>query len=424
MTYNDYTRNILNIEDVNINFYENCLESRVINGIETKFFKGFLTYNPTHCYCCKTPYTGHGVIIKWNFKRNCKVVLPKISNYNTILLLDKQRFLCKKCNRTFIAKTSLVDKFCNISNNTFTSIKIDLMNKSSEKDIAKRHNVSHNSINRIITSLSKRPVLPGVLPSILHIDEFKATKNNIRKMALSIINGNNGKIFDILESRKSNFIKKYFFRFPRKQRLNVKFIVIDMFETYYALLKSIFPNAIIITDKFHVVSLISNSLKLTRIKAMKQDKKNYNKLKRFWKLIQKSQDDLDDKNKRYSIYFGKELTEYEIVEYIIHTNKELLATYRLYQAILSSIKHKDISLLSRLISSNHNNISEYMVTSLKTLRKFSFHIINSFKHDLNNGIVEGFNNLIKCIKRIAFGYRSFYNFKTRILLICGTHITN
>ena len=52
MTQSNYTRNILNIKDVNINFYENCLENRIINGIETKIFKGYLTYIPTHCPLC------------------------------------------------------------------------------------------------------------------------------------------------------------------------------------------------------------------------------------------------------------------------------------------------------------------------------------------------------------------------------------
>ena len=33
----------------------------------------------------------------------------------------------------------------------------------------------------------------------------------------------------------------------------------------------------------------------------------------------------------------------------------------------------------------------------------------------------GTNNLIKCIKRIAFGFKSFYHFKTRILLITGIY---
>ncbi|MBQ1785338.1 MAG: transposase, partial [Turicibacter sp.] len=30
--------------------------------------------------------------------------------------------------------------------------------------------------------------------------------------------------------------------------------------------------------------------------------------------------------------------------------------------------------------------------------------------------IEGINNKIKVIKRIAFGYRSFYHFKSRILI--------
>ncbi|NLY78602.1 MAG: transposase, partial [Lysinibacillus sp.] len=34
----------------------------------------------------------------------------------------------------------------------------------------------------------------------------------------------------------------------------------------------------------------------------------------------------------------------------------------------------------------------------------------------NNGILEGINNKIKVIKRISFGYRSFYHFRNRIFI--------
>ena len=46
-------------------------------------------------------------------------------------------------------------------------------------------------------------------------------------------------------------------------------------------------------------------------------------------------------------------------------------------------------------------------------------IENSFKYDINNGIIEGTNNLIKCLKRIAFGYRKYDHFVARIFLING-----
>ncbi|HIX35618.1 MAG TPA: transposase [Candidatus Limosilactobacillus merdigallinarum] len=40
----------------------------------------------------------------------------------------------------------------------------------------------------------------------------------------------------------------------------------------------------------------------------------------------------------------------------------------------------------------------------------------------SNGQPEGFNNRIKLIKRIAFGYRNFTTFKTRIYLIINHQI--
>lgn len=417
MTHTDYTKILLNIKDQNIHLYENYLETKKIKGIETRIIHAYLTYEIHKCPICKHKEC----VIKWNWKRNCKIISTKVANYNTIIYLDKQRFKCKHCNHTFIATSSFVDKYCNISNNTKLSIKLDLMDKISEKDIAKRNNVSHNSVNRIIDSISNKKVLPGTLPSIINIDEFKATKNAQGKMAFHIINNRTGKTFDIIESRKSNFLIKYFMRFPRKQRLAVTFVIMDMFEPYYLLFKKIFPNAILITDKFHVVALASNALKNTRVKCMKKDKRNYNKLKHYWKLIQKFEDDLDRSNKKYSIYFGKDITDYDIVSYIINTNLELKATYKVYQGILRSIKNKDEQLFCNIVSSKHNNISEYMKTTLKSLNKFSYHIIMAFKYNLNNGIIEGVNNLIKCIKRIAFGYRSFYHFKTRIMLIAGIY---
>ena len=50
----------------------------------------------------------------------------------------------------------------------------------------------------------------------------------------------------------------------------------------------------------------------------------------------------------------------------------------------------------------------------KKLRKY---VVNSLKYDYTNAIVEGKNNKIKVIKRVSYGYRSFRNFKARIMLM-------
>lgn len=421
MTHTDYTKEILNIKDDNIYFYENCLKICKINGVDTKTFHGYLTYTPEYCDVCGTINQSNNDIIKWNWKRNCKIRMTKVSNYNTILLLDKQRFYCKHCHHTFIARTNVVGFHKQVSNDTELSIKLELMNKVSEKDISKLFNVSHNKVNRIMHDLSRKTVLPGILPAVMNFDEFKATKDTIGKMAFIITDTKKHKTFDILESRKSNYLKKYFYRFPRKQRLAVKFIVIDLFGPYYDLFKSIFPNATIISDRFHIVAQASNSFKCTRVQIMKSDKKNYKKLKHYWKLLQKCELDLNNKKKKYSNHFKKEMTEYDIVQYLINTNKIFKETYNIYQGIIKAIRNKDSNLFIKIIESKHSNISEYMKTTLKTYKKFKSFIINSLKYNYNNGLIEGTNNLIKCIKRIAFGYKSFSHFKTRILLITGIY---
>ena len=72
-----------------------------------------------------------------------------------------------------------------------------------------------------------------------------------------------------------------------------------------------------------------------------------------------------------------------------------------------------------IIHHPNNNISDKMKQALKLYRNNEKYIENSFKYDINNGRIEGTNNYIKCIKRIAFGYRKFSHFKARILLNKG-----
>ncbi|MFC4389051.1 transposase [Gracilibacillus marinus] len=57
-----------------------------------------------------------------------------------------------------------------------------------------------------------------------------------------------------------------------------------------------------------------------------------------------------------------------------------------------------------------------MRTSLKTLRKHAPYIKNSFLYPFSNGRIEGINNKIKVLNRVAYGYRNFYHYKHRILL--------
>ena len=419
MSINNYILNLLNIKDKNIYILSDKCQNKIIKGKNYKIIEAILTYKPDFCPCCGCVNHSHNDIIKWGFRKNCKIKIPKISNCFSLLILHKQRFLCKNCHNTFIAESSLIDRNKNISNNTELQINLELMIKQSEKDIAKRLDVSVSKIDRKLTQISSHTVLRHPhLPKSMNWDEFKATKDTKGKMAFIITNNISGNIFDIQDSRKSIDLNKYFRRYSKKERDKVQHISTDFYSGYICLAKKLFKNAYISIDRFHIVIQAYNALNSTRIKLCYKSNPNYNKFKDYWKLILKNEKELSEV-KKYSRHFKKDISQKEIVQYLINLDKSLNATYECYQGIINSLKDKDFNKFKSIVTNKNRYISDKMKQVLKLYYQNIQYIENSFKFDINNGIIEGTNNLIKCLKRIAFGYRKFDHFIARIFLIKG-----
>lgn len=418
MSTNNYILNLLNIKDENIYIIDN-IDERKIKGKNYKIIEGILTYNPEYCPICGCVNQSTDDIIKWGYKRNCKIKIPKISNCYSMLILHKQRFFCKNCNNTFIAETSLVDKYKNISNNTDLQLRLELMEKQSEKDIAKRLDISVSKVDRKLNDIASHTVLRhSCLPTSMNWDEFKATKDTKGKMAFIITDNEKGTLFDINDSRKSTDLEKYFERYPRKERDKVKHISMDFYSGYIYLAKRFFKNADISIDRFHIVVQAYTALNSTRINLCYKSNPNYNKLKNYWKLILKNKNELTE-DKKYSKYFKKEVSQKDIVQYLINTDSTLKTTYECYQGIINSLKDKDFNKFKSIVEHPNNKLSDKMKKALRLYNDNLKYIENSFKYDINNGVIEGTNNLIKCIKRIAFGYRRYDHFIARIFLIKG-----
>ena len=413
----NYITEMLELKDKNIKFFENFYHKEKIKGVYHKVFDGILTYQPLCCEKCGVAFDNkfekHGFITS-------NIKIPDISGFKTILRLKKQRYLCKHCGKAFTLRDNVTEYGCCISKNTKWKIANDLRNKISEKDIAKNNNVSPNTVERVMDSYyDNQKLYKNYLPKVLSFDEFKSVKSADGAMSFHLCNGETGQTIDIVEDRKLLSLLQYFSYYSFNARKSVKFIVIDMYSPYVSLIKKMFPNAQIIIDTFHLIQLISRSLNKTRIKAMKNNKAVYNKMKRYWKLILKDRNELDYSKWKKFTCFPHFMTEIDVVNYILDQSAELKATYYKYQELLQSIKEKNYNDFLYAINNINNNISDYMKTSIKTLIEFKDNIQNTFNNNYHNGYIEGNNNFIKVLKRIAFGFRSFKRFKARIMICKG-----
>ncbi len=406
---------LLQIKDQNIKIIEEGVEERIVNKVKSLVIKGKLSYIPDKCYKCNHEYDEK---IVFNGTKTSLIKIPSVSKLNTYLELKKQRVLCKHCGKTFTLESSEVAKYCNISFKTKQSILIDSKDKISEKQIAVNNNVSPTTVSRVIFSkFESFKTKYNYLPETLCFDEFKSTKDASGSMSFVYMDYKESRIIDIVEDRRKHILIKHFSRYPKDIREKVKYIVIDMYKPYMQLIYELFPNAKIILDRFHIVNLINRALNKTRITTMNNNKEYYNKLKRHWRLLLKQRENLDSVHYHKRVCFKKYMSEKDIVNYLLHVDEEFKNTYDVYQDLIYAIKYKDTKSFLHIINEKHLNISDYMKTSLKTLKGYKDYVVNALENEASNGKLEATNNLIKVIKRNAYGFRNFLHFKNRILII-------
>lgn len=430
MSHTQFTKILMDLKDKHITLQEELTEKKKHKGHLTNFIYGKLTYTPSHCPLCGGINEGYS-IVKNGLKESRLTWLP-MANYPTILVLKKQRFLCRQCQQTFIAQTPEVDSHCFIANRVKQSLAVEASDKISMADLAKRHFVSPNCVQRVLQQLENSLTNPCLsLPKHLCFDEFKSVKRVEGAMSFIYMDNTTHEIIDILPDRRLSALRKHFARYSLEARAAVETIVIDMNAPYFTVINELFPNAKTIIDPFHLVQLINRSLNKTRIRVMKlikqdrsRDQKDYTKLKRYWKLLLKERDSLNYKDYYYRPLFKKDMVATEIVDYLRSIDTELRVTYDYYQALLQAYQTKDFLEFETLLAQAPTGLSPEMTTSVKTLTAHKKRLAHTFSLPYSNGPLEGTINKIKVIKRIAFGFRSFVSFRRRILTSCRKTQTN
>lgn len=84
--------------------------------------------------------------------------------------------------------------------------------------------------------------------------------------------------------------------------------------------------------------------------------------------------------------------------------------------MLAAFDAKDSIEFFNLIEELPHSLNDEFKKSIRYLKKHKKAITSSLNYPYSNGKLEGKNNLIKVIKRIAFGFRTFRNLRKRVLI--------
>ena len=393
---------LLGIKDQNIKI------DNLFDGGTHKEIMARLDYDAPPCSACK------GQMTKYDFQKPSKIPYLETAGYKTLIRLKKRRFRCKNCGKMAVAETSLVQKNHQIAAAVKQKIAQLLVEKQAMTDIAHRLSISTSTVIRKLKEF-KFETNWQKLPEIMSWDEYNFKKG---KMSFIAQNFDTNEVLTILDGRTQAVIRNHFLRYPRQVRMRVKVMTMDMFSPYYQLAKQLFPYAQIVLDRFHIIQHLSRAMNRVRIQIMNQfDRKSqeYRALKRYWKLLQQDSRKLSHK-RFYRPAFRAHLTNQEILDKLLSYSDQLRQHYELYQLLLFHFQEKQADYFFDLIEEVISDVHPIFQTVFRTFLKDRDKIINALELPYSNAKLEATNNLIKVIKRNAFGFRNFDNFKKRILI--------
>ena len=177
---------------------------------------------------------------------------------------------------------------------------------------------------------------------------------------------------------------------------------------FLSIAETYFPNATIVIDRFHVVRYITWALENVRKRIQKDmhpSKRKY--FKRSRRILLSHYWMLNSENK-------------QALEVMLTQSHDLAVAYYLKEQFYDFMESKDKNeaykkLRKFILAAQASELEEFNAT-LTMLSNWAKYILNSFDCSYSNGFTEGTNNKIKVIKRNAYGYRNFENFRNRILI--------
>jgi transposase len=239
------------------------------------------------------------------------------------------------------------------------------------------------------------------------IDEIALRKGHKDFVAV-IVNLDTHEVLDLLENRTKAELVKYFKEKGAAFCASIEVFCSDMWDGYIETAKELFVNADIIVDRFHFFMHLQKVVDAVR-KKLRKDNPKQTEFKKIKWLFLKNAQDLSDKEKQQMQQLwtlpecGQLKQVYEMknsFQAILEQNISIIDAQAKLQKWITQATNLGIDSLNKFV---------------EMFGRWEKYILNYFKHRLSTGLIEGINNKIKLIKRRAYGFASFHNFRRVVL---------
>ena len=224
--------------------------------------------------------------------------------------------------------------------------------------------------------------------------------------------------FDIVPGRTADSAAAWFRSQPPEWLDGIRWAVLDMSGPYRKAYNRVLPNALQVADPFHVIRLANQRLDEVRRRVQNETLGHRGRkddpLYRIRRLLTAAHDKISDRGQtrlRGLLDAGDPHGEVRTAWHAKETVRDIYGIDTPVLALRYTLQLAD--------DLQHESCPPEINKLGRTITRWSAQITNWHISKVTNGPTEALNNLIKRIKRIAFGLPNFANYRIRALLYAG-----
>ncbi|MFQ5353032.1 MAG: ISL3 family transposase [Candidatus Binatia bacterium] len=345
------------------------------------------------CESCGAEATGlHEVMIR-------RVRDLPILDAKTWLVVPRRRVLCPRCGPK-LERLSWLGRYSRVSKRLAESV-ARLCRHLPIKRVAEFFGLHWNTVKAIDKRHLKEKLGPVELSgvTVIAMDEFAIQKGH--RYATVIVDPTVKRVLWVGRGRGRKDIRPFFKLLGKKGRKRLRAVVMDMNGAYEAEVRHQCPKAEIVFDLFHVVAKygreVIDRVRVDEANRVADDKKARKVVKSARWLLLRNRDTLK--------------TDKDCVrlDELLAANQALMTVYVLKDDLKELWSHRDESDARAAWKSWFQRALESGIAPLvafaRRLETYLPGILAHARWPLHTSLLEGINNKIKVIKRMAYGFR-------------------
>ncbi len=268
-----------------------------------------------------------------------------------------------------------------------------------------------DAVQRIMDRAVKRGLQRRKLEGLAYVGIDEKSFGSGQSYISLLTDLDQSRVLEVMEGCDQGTAQALWQSLPDKQRLSIEAVALDMAPAFIAASRAAAPQADLVHDKFHISKHLNEAVDKVRRQEHKQ-------------LLAQGDETL--KNTRQLWLFNpvnlsdEEAADFEQLKFSGLKVARAWAIKELFSKLWTySYQGSARKFFKNWFGWAARSRLKAVIKVAKMIKRHLENILTYLRHPITNAVTEGLNSKIQAIKSNARGFRSFHNYRIRILFFCG-----